>query len=361
MEPLRTLLTQRRLPELMRLENGEEVCSVPQWEQRREEILKLLSEEEYGVSPAPVKATWTLEEEKESFAGKGLERRFTVSFPTPKGTFSFPMYLAVPKKGKPVPCVLLMNFRPQVPDLYYPVEEILDHGFASACIFYQDITSDDGDMENGLAGCFSLSQRGETGMGKIGCWAYGMSRGVDVLLEQPEIAGDGIITAGHSRLGKTSLWCAAQDQRVAGCIANNAGCSGDAITRQKEGERVEDITRVFPFWFAQRYQRYRGGEERMPFDQHFLLGAIAPRPLAVGGAELDQWADPRSQLLSCMAAAPAWKVYGREALAEPYEMPRPGMTLRNGWVGYHLRKGTHFFSREDWAEYLRFFSRHFLK
>lgn len=97
----------------------------------------------------------------------------------------------------------------------------------------------------------------------------------------------------------------------------------------------------------------------MPFDQHFLLAAIAPRPLAVGAAQEDEWADPVSQMLGCMAAAPAWRLLGREAFAEPYEMLRPGYALQNGWIGFHIRSGGHFFSRWDWKQYLAFFAKRF--
>lgn len=361
MRPLKEELRDRRLPELMMTQRGEPVVSPLLWEKRRAELLEIMAREEFGFSPEPVPASGRVADGsiKEAYGGKAVEKRFVVTFPTPKGDFSFPLYLAIPSAGRPCPCILLINFRKQIPDEYYPVEEILDAGFATACIYYQDITSDDGNMEDGLAGCFSLSQAGETGMGKIGCWAYAMSRAVDLLLEQPEIRKNAIVTAGHSRLGKTSLWCAAQDQRIAGCISNNAGCSGDAITRGKAGEHVVDITTHFPFWFATSYQRYREREEDMPFDQHFLLAAIAPRPLAVGAAQEDEWADPVSQMLGCMAAAPAWRLLGREAFAEPYEMLRPGYALQNGWIGFHIRSGGHFFSRWDWKQYLAFFAKRF--
>lgn len=249
MRPLKEELRDRRLPELMMTQRGEPVVSSLLWEKRRAELLKIMAREEFGFSPEPVPASGRVADGsiKEAYGGKAVEKRFVVTFPTPKGDFSFPLYLAIPSAGQPCPCILLLNFRKQIPDEYYPVEEILDAGFATACIYYQDITSDDGNMEDGLAGCFSLSQAGETGMGKIGCWAYAMSRAVDLLLEQPEIRKNAIVTAGHSRLGKTSLWCAAQDQRIAGCISNNAGCSGDAITRGKAERHVVDLPRISLF------------------------------------------------------------------------------------------------------------------
>ena len=59
--------------------------------------------------------------------------------------------------------------------------------------------------------------------------------------------------------------------RFAFVISNNSGCSGDAITRGKRGERVADITQRSPYWFCNSYAQYAGREEDMPFDQHYLM------------------------------------------------------------------------------------------
>ena len=88
-------------------------------------------------------------------------------------------------------------------------------------------------------------------------------------------------------------------------VALLAGCSGDAITRGKKGEDIGYITKTFGYWFCDRYKDYAGdGTEKMPFDQHWLIAASAPRHVAVGASSLDEWADPESENLCCAAASP---------------------------------------------------------
>ena len=95
-----------------------------------------------------------------------------------------------------------------------------------------------------------------------------------------------ITVIGHSRLGKTALLCAALDDRFYGAVSNDSGCSGAAVSLGKKGETIADITEQFPFWFCENYMKYAGKEKEAPFDQHFLLAAVAPRMLYVGNAEI---------------------------------------------------------------------------
>ena len=195
-----------------------------------------------------------------------------------------------------------------------------------------------------------------TDWGKISMWAWGASRVLDYLLTRSEVDSENVAVIGHSRLGKTALWCAAQDERFRFAFSNDSGCAGAALERIKHenAETIESITRVLPYWFCENYHRYAKNVESMPFDQHFLLGAIAPRFLCVGSASLDAWADPYSEQLCCCEASQAWEVNGHMGFVGPKESAHIGDSFHEGNIGYHLRDGIHFLGRTDWLQYMAF-------
>jgi hypothetical protein len=162
------------------------------------------------------------------------------------------------------------------------------------------------------------------------------------------------IVCGHSRLGKTALLTAATDERFAFAYSNDSGCSGAAITRKKNGETVKDICKVFPYWFCENYKKYVDNEDNMPFDQHYLIASVAPRYAYVASAFEDKWADPDSEMLSCVAASGAYEKQGLVGFVCDNRLPKTGDIYHEGNIGYHLRAGLHYFSREDWNKAIAF-------
>lgn len=254
---------------------------------------------------------------------------------------------------------MLLNFRPLIPDIYCPAEEILDNGFALAVVCYTDITADDGDWGSGLCGHYPRKHP-DTDPGKLVFWAYAASRALDVLTLRPEVDARNIAVIGHSRLGKAALLCGAQDTRIRFTCANDAGCGGDALEQTKHpgAEDYAAMARSFPYWFCGNRSRYIDHPEERPYDQHFLLGAIAPRFAAVSSASLDRWADPYSQQLCCAAASPAWKLHGLRGFVGTESPAAVGAAYPEGHVAYHLRGGLHYLSRQDWLFYMDFVRRH---
>ena len=348
-------LANRKLPPVMATDTTAE-----SWPQRRKELLEVFAREEYGVSPPPppyVEAETTHREER-AWAGKAEHREVSLKFQTPKGAFSFPVDLVLPISEKKLPLIIYISFTKYPIGKYGPIEEIVDNGYALAVFCYNDVTEDKDDgFSTGLAAMFDRKNDGAD-WGKIAMWAWAASRVMDHAQTLDGIDKDRIFCAGHSRLGKTSLWCGAQDERFASAVSNDSGCSGAAITRDKMGERVEQITSRFPYWFCENYRKYQGQEHTMPFDQHELIALLAPRPVYVASASEDIWADPQSEFLACVAADDAYKLLGKKGFVHEGRYPEPGEYLHEGDIGYHLRVGTHFLSRYDWQMFMRFMDRH---
>lgn len=253
----------------------------------------------------------------------------------------------------------------------WPYAQIVARGYAVATLWYEELEVDlPGFASAGVRGLFDGSADRDTqGWGAIGAWAWGLSRALDALTQFAEIDASAILAVGHSRLGKTALWAAAQDPRFAGVVSNESGCGGASLFRHKGIEDIRVITSVRPHWFAQGFADYRDAEERLPVDQHQLLALQAPRPTHVASASRDHGADPRGEFLSTLHASPVFELYGHRGTLTPGSVapghdlpaaaagvvadPAPGTRI-GGRLSYHLRDGEHDMLAEDWAHVLDF-------
>ena len=328
----------------------------------REEMLDVLLKEEYGYIPAPPeKISFEVTEKfiPKFCAGRAKASKIIANCEMNGKTFSFPFYSVIPTREGKYPFFVHINFRDAVPDRYMPSEELVDNGFAILSFCYKDVTSDDGDFTNGLAGVlYPDGKRGDDAAGKISMWAWAAQRVMDYAQGLEALDLNNSIVCGHSRLGKTALLAGATDERFAFVYSNNSGCSGAAITREKIGETVRNICDRFPYWFCENYKKYSDNEDKMPFDQHWLIASIAPRKVCVGSASLDEWADPASEMLSCFAASEAFEKMGMTGFVAPDRFAEVGECFLEGNIGYHLREGEHYFSRHDWHKLIAFVQKH---
>ena len=164
---------------------------------------------------------------------------------------------------------------------------------------------------------------------------------------------------GHSKMGKTALWTAAQDTRFALAISAQSGCAGAALWRRKSGETLKKMVTRFPYWLCRNAWKFVEQEDDLPVDQHMLLACIAPRPVYVHSSTDDTWADPRGENLSAYHAGEVYRLLGMKSLLSSRQSPAVGKAIIESHVGYHLREGGHSIEDYDWDRFLEFANFHF--
>jgi len=372
------------LPELLQMNDGTPVKDAATWnEKRRAEVLELFRSEVYGRRPGRPKALRFEVTKKDAAAlgGKARRREVKIHFTSKENGPSMNMLLYLPAKARePAPAFLGLNFRgnPTVskdPGITlrkgdkesdrgksagrWQADMLIDRGYALATIWYGDIEPDDkrNAFSQGIHKVYGPANKiPPDGWGSIAAWGWGLSRALDYFETIDKIDHKRVAVIGHSRLGKTSLWAGAEDERFALVISNDSGCGGAALCRRAFGETVKRINTSFPHWFCDNFNKYNGREADLPVDQHMLVALMAPRPVYVASAAGDRWADPRGEYLSAKHADPVYRLLGTEGLPA-LKMPpidKPSM----GRIGYHIRTGNHDVKAFDWKAYLDFADKH---
>ena len=386
------LVPDYKLPDPLVFEDGTSVSDASQWPRRRSEIFELFEDHVFGRTPRRSVSIDVQEVESNDRALDGIAVRgqFRIMLSDAKPSPRWIDVLLYRPSGahSPAPVFVVANFsgnhavhkdpaivvsqgaQRDVPDFTeerggrasrFPVESIIQRGYAIATFYYGDVCPDlPGSFDAGAHLPFAdndSAERAPYEWGAVGAWAWSSSRVLDLLEMNPAIDAGRAIVGGHSRLGKAALWSGAQDERWAGVFANDSGCTGAALSRRRFGETVAAINTYFPHWFCQNYRCYSNNEDALPIDQHQLIALIAPRPVYIASATNDAWADPRGEFLAAKAAEPVYQLLGVPGL-EVYDWPQPEEPSLSGNIGYHLRPGDHDLTAYDWNQYLDFADRH---
>jgi hypothetical protein len=363
-----------QLPELLSTENGQSVSSPEQWENvRRPEILKLFEDHVYGQVPKDfdnIKFK-VINQDKKAMDGKATLKEVAITITRNKKSVTMNLLMFTPNKvKKPVPMFLVINHRGirtmdvtrQNKDGFWPAEEVIEAGYGISGFDVIDVSPDDKVKftEGILDQLYPEQLKMDNGMRGLGAWGWGASRAIDYFEKDKSVDANKIISVGHSRGGKSSLWLGAQDKRVAITISNESGNSGAALSRRNFGETIERITTNFPYWFCPNYRQYVGNEDKLPVDQHMLIALIAPRAVYVASAAEDLWADPKGQYLALKEAQPVFKLYGIETNLPP-EMPVVNEQIIRPHMGFHNREGKHNMTPFDWQQFIQFADNYFNK
>lgn len=391
------------LPDPLVMNDGSRVGSKEQWHnQRRKELLEMFSREMYGQSPAkPEDMRFNVfDDDPDALDGKATRRQVRISISRSGWEMSMDVLIYIPnrRKVKAVPAIVALNFwgnHAVHPDPHiklseswmeartgfanlscvqenrateacrginaaqWPVEEMLDRGYALVTVYREDIASDvpATQFTTGVHTLYPEWQEREDNFGTIAAWAWGLSRIVDYLETDKDIDTGQIALFGWSRLGKAALWAAANDKRFSLVISNQSGAGGAKIFRRNTGEKIHRLCTVFPHWYSKSFRKYMDKDSILPFDQHMVISLIAPRPVYIGSAEDDELADPAGEFMGALAADPVYKFLGTEGL--PVKTIPPLNRSVQGQIGYHIRIGKHDVTGYDWNQYLDFMDKHF--
>ena len=392
-----SLVVMSPLPDPLLRADGSRITDAKDWPAQRARWLQIIAEHEYGLAPTEkAVVTWELVEQGLMNNDKTKRQQFVVHLKTDAASLDIDFVLFAPNQpGKVKGTFLGLNFQgnhtidsspalrlPQswvandpktgvsenrategnrgAQERRWPIAEINERGYAVATAYYGDIDPDfDDGFKNGVHSLFPkhrASYEHRDRWGTIAGWAWGLSRLMDVLIQQPNVDPDRVAVIGHSRLGKTSLWAGASDPRFSIVIANNSGCGGAALERRNFGEAVARINTSFPHWFCPKFKDYNQNESAMPFDQHTIVACIAPRPVYIASATMDLWADPKGEYLSGWYASPVYQLLGYNGL--PSEVPPAPDNSVGDRVGYHNRTGAHDILSFDWQQFMNFAERH---
>jgi hypothetical protein len=383
------------LPDPLIFSDGSRVATSAQWPQRRKELLQLFTEQMYGRMPnRPAQMRFQVFDlDRHALDGRATREQVSIRFLGHENGPRMDLLVYVPNQVKRPPVILGFNFwgnetinsdpgirlsdrwvqSGPISDVdlscvtnnrataacrgidakRWPLEKILDAGYALATAYRGDIDPDrkDGYNESIRSAWPDLAHGGDN-FSTIAAWSWAMSRALDYLEQDRLVDGHHAIAFGWSRLGKAAIWAGATDPRFAAVISNESGAGGAKVFHDVYGETVELLNTRFPYWFCDNFKQYNGRDADLPFDQNEVLALIAPRPLYIASAILDENADPQGEFLGALAVTGVYRFLGSTGLSTTVWPPVNQPVL--GRVSYHVRSGAHSVTDFDWEQYLRF-------
>ena len=320
-----------------------------QWEARRDEVRAWFEENFYGRPPVGRPADLTFDAKGFSCAGGRVRVNLKVS--VPEG--------ASAEHPAPVFVYVTGNWT----KYEIPYEAMAKRGYAVVRFDINDIAPDEPVKSGRHIGGVLKAYGGwdkPAGWGRIGAWAWGVSRIVDWIETRPELDRLRIAVAGHSRCGKTALWASATDARIALAVANGSGTGGAHLNEAyvPDAELVYHFERATSYnFFCPNFRKLAGRETLLAHDADDLIRLTAPRLAYVASGEQDYGAGPFGEFEAARRAGELWRAYALPGLALT-AYPPAGTADHTGYVGYHIHAGGHYIAPEDWMRYADFADAH---
>ena len=346
----------KTLPDPFVLLNGQRVSTLKEWDQRRLEIRHMMIDLQYGSLPgAPENISINCLEKNIDPHGNHTQKYRMVFIPKyDRSDTNFFMDFRV---TNPSPSNKNNNFNKTISSKRFPTliyvgnntcKIATDNGFK--VISFDNSQLEEMEMGRPIVGrarkCYDIVEPGRYSWGSISAWAWGAIRLVDYALTMDDVDPDKIIISGHSRNGKTALLAGALDERIAIVNPAGSGCAGAgsylALGANCENLKALTDKKRWRHWMHKDFRRWADHEKELPFDQHFLMGLVAPRPLLLTEGSQDYWANPLGTCVTHLATRKIYDFFG---------------SRKNNGIFFH--EGGHDHSNEDFAALVDFANLHF--
>lgn len=343
----------RALPDPFRFFDGKRVKTLADWVRRRAEIRSLMQYYEFGTMPAkPASLTATA-------AGSGNSRDITILMAEGGRSASFAPRLTLPTaeqaaaagKQAPFPVIVSLDFSLNDGNPVY-----LAAGYAVLSIPARQVHSDNVEHTGPLFDLHPYDVKAGHDFGSLLGWAWGASRSVDALeyllrndasftvsvggRPVPLVALDKLAITGFSRMGKAALLTGMLDERFAVTHPGASGSGGAAPYRfvpfgtqyawghtdgsetlgdhmRHQTHNSNEMMRRFlndtvPAAVQPRMYltRTHGYGERLPYDHHLEIAAIAPRAVLVASTNDDYGNNAEGDAIGVQGARPVFEWLG---------------------------------------------------
>ena len=351
------------MPDVLTMNNGKKVTTPAQWNQRRQEMKQIL--EYYAVGQAPPAPGNVKGHEVSSevvMNGKVKYRLVHLTF-GPQESLSLDIGVFTPAAAGPVPAVispsgsppgatplprlaqgpnqgrnegvlLLVGPGPQpagagagrgpgrgprTAESVAAASPVLAHGFVFVTFDNNDCAED------------------TTLRNADGSWAYRTTRFYPAYPKYDW----GVLQGwawGVSRTGKSALVAGAFDARLA-LVAPVASSGGGTPAYRFSGsqpprggkEGLTEMVRKYPNWFSDHLHEFWGQPDKLPFDSHWFMALVAPRPfIAIEGTH-DQNVVANGVRQAFLAAQPAYALLSVEDRLGVSWADRPHGMVEGDW------------------------------
>jgi hypothetical protein len=351
--PVKDLPSIKEMPDPLTMKDGTKVTTVEQWKQRRQELIQILEDYEYGhMPPAPgnVKASTTTALKRIS-VNSSLEADYRMLHLTfgPNDKLGFDLGLFTPVSSTQTQFAVLVSLTSTTDEKSLSsASAALSRGYAVATVPYQKLGADSSSWQS--SGFFPSYP--DYDFRDISAWAWGLSRAVDYLVTDAAIDADKIMITGVSRLAQAVLLAGAFDER----IALSAPVAGGAAFRfsgkemagnlpaAQAGQGITEIVDQNTYWFGPRLPEFRNQTPKLPSDQHWLPALTAPRLFIMCNSLSDQYGRAYAAVQTYLNAKPVYQFLGAD---------------QN--LGQNFRAGTHGMTAEDWSALLDFADQFLMK